>query len=146
MTLAVEAEPVDDALRLRQAEQARTRIARLRARRHGADLDEAESQREQRIDHLGVLVEPGCHTDRIGKMQAERLDRETCVRAWRGQKRGAQGEDRRAMRRLGIERVKEGPREGLEGVDHGTSPSKSCAPSRMGIGFAETMRAGSSVA
>ena len=54
-----------------EAEQARPRIARLRLRRHAADLDEAEAEPEQRVHHLGILVEARRESDRIGKRQAE---------------------------------------------------------------------------
>ena len=77
--LAVEAEPVDHALVGGEPEQARARIARLRLRRHGADLDEAEAEPEQRIGHLGVLVEPGRHADRIGEVEPEGPHREPRV-------------------------------------------------------------------
>ena len=71
--LAVEAEPVDHAFVRVEAEQARTRIARLRQRRHAAGFDEAEAETKQRVRHLGVLVEARRKPDRIGKRQAERL-------------------------------------------------------------------------
>jgi hypothetical protein len=63
----VEAEAIDHRAMLRQAEHARLRITRLRLRRDRADLDEAESQRQQRIDMGAVLVEPGGEADRFGK-------------------------------------------------------------------------------
>ena len=50
---------------------ARTRIARLRQRRHGADFDKAEAQAQQRIGNLGVLVEAGRYSDRIGEIKPE---------------------------------------------------------------------------
>ena len=49
----------------RNAEQARPRIARLRPRRHAAQFEEAEAERGERVDVLGVLVEAGGEADRI---------------------------------------------------------------------------------
>ena len=77
--LAVEAEPVDHAFVGVEAKQARTRIARLRLRRHAADLDEAEAEPEQLIRHLGILVEARREADRIGKRQPERLHAQLLV-------------------------------------------------------------------
>src|SRR5207302_2931277 len=71
----VEAETVDERLRLRQPEQARLRIARLRARRYRADLDEAEAQLRQRVDVLGVLVETRGEAHGIGKFEAQCANR-----------------------------------------------------------------------
>jgi len=65
----VEAEPVDRRAVLRQAEDARARVARLGARGEGADLDESEAEAEQRAGHFGVLVETCCQTDRRRKRE-----------------------------------------------------------------------------
>ena len=62
-------------LRLRQAEHARLRVAGLRARRHRADLDEAEAERGQRVDVFAVLVEPGGQADGVGKVKPHHRDR-----------------------------------------------------------------------
>ena len=67
----VEAEPVDHGLVALQPKNPRPRIARLRPRRHGADLDKAETELQQRVGDFGVLVEAGGHADRIGKIQAK---------------------------------------------------------------------------
>ena len=67
----VEAHAVDDGFVALQPEQPRPRIAGLRLRRHRADFDKAETQPQQRIRHLGALVEARRHADRIGKIQAE---------------------------------------------------------------------------
>jgi hypothetical protein len=61
---------------LRQPEQARTRIARLRPRRDAADLDQAETDIEQRVRYLGVLVEARREADRIGQAPAPDFDAE----------------------------------------------------------------------
>ena len=76
LALAVEAQPVDHRRVGLQPEHARPRIAGLRQRRDGADLDEAEAQPQQRVGHFGVLVEARRDADRIGKAQPERPHRE----------------------------------------------------------------------
>ena len=67
--LVVEAQPVDQRLRRRQAEHARLGVARLRLGRHGADLDEAEAHRTQAVDAFAVLVQPGGQADAVGETQ-----------------------------------------------------------------------------
>ncbi len=71
----VEAHAVDDALRLRDAEQARARVAVLRQRRDGADFEEAEAEPGQAVDVVAVLVEPGGEADRIREPEAHGVDR-----------------------------------------------------------------------
>ncbi len=101
----VEAEPVDHRAVLGQAEDARARIARLGARRHGADLDEAESQGEQRSRHLSVLVEAGRHADGIGEVAPPDRDGEArVVRPSRARRQAAaERPDRRPVRGFRIE-------------------------------------------
>jgi len=60
----------------RQAEQPRPRVARLRARRHRADLDEAEAERAERIQVFGVLVQSGGEPHRVGETDAEGIHRQ----------------------------------------------------------------------
>ena len=72
----VEAHAVDDGFVALQAKQPRPRIAALRLRRHRADLDKAETEPQQRVRHLGALVEARGHADRIGKIQAEGAHRQ----------------------------------------------------------------------
>ena len=55
--------------RARQAEQARARVAGLRPRRHGADLEEAEAQAGERIDVRCVLVQARSKTYGIGELE-----------------------------------------------------------------------------
>ena len=43
------------------------RVARLRQRGDGADLDEAETERRQPVYAVSILVESGGEADRIGK-------------------------------------------------------------------------------
>ncbi len=63
--LRIKAEPVDHAAIGIEPEHPRPRIAGLRQRRDGADFDKAEAEAQQRIGHLGVLVEarPPCRSD-----------------------------------------------------------------------------------
>ncbi len=68
-TVVVEAHAIDDRLGFRQAEDSRLRVAGLRARRHGADLDEAETQLRQPANGLTILVQPRGQTYRVGKVQ-----------------------------------------------------------------------------
>ena len=76
----VEAEPVDDRLVVLQAEHPRLRVARLRPRRGGAHFDEAEAERAERVEVVGVLVQPRGQADRVGKAQPERFHRQVLRR------------------------------------------------------------------
>ena len=135
--LAVEAEPVDDALVARQPKHARARIASLRPRRHGADLDEAEAELEQCIGHLGVLVEPRRHPDRIREIESEGAHRKPrIVRHQLDEGRDLQRQDGEPVRVLGIEQAQQRPRELFEQSDHGVSsgntwPSAGIEPQRF---------------
>src|SRR3546814_1425118 len=53
------------------AEDARLRVARLRARRDRSDLREAHAEPQHRGEGVGILVEPGGKTDRIRKVEPE---------------------------------------------------------------------------
>ena len=108
-TAVVETPAVDDGLVFRQPEQARLRVARLRTRRDGADLDEAETERAECVEVLAVLVQPGRKPDRVGKLDAERAHRQ-----FRGRRRcdethqaaalgHAQRVQRQAMRGFGFQ-------------------------------------------
>src|SRR5260221_12339123 len=81
--LAVEAQPIDHRLVTVEPKETGARVARLRQGCDGADLDEAETQLEERVSHLGMLVEARGHTDRIGKVEAEGTHRK--ARVIRGQ-------------------------------------------------------------
>jgi hypothetical protein len=70
----VEAQPVDERSIVDQPEHPRLRVARLRPRRDGADLDEAEAEREQRVDAARVLVEAGGQADGRRELEPERVD------------------------------------------------------------------------
>src|SRR6185369_2474157 len=71
----VETRAVDDALRFRNAEQARLRVAVLGARRDRADFEETEAEPGQAVDVVAVLVQAGGEADRIGELEAHDLDR-----------------------------------------------------------------------
>ncbi len=74
MTAVVEAEPVDDRAVARQAEHARARIARLRQRRHRADLGKAAAELQDGVGHPRVLVETGSNTNGVGQRQPGEVD------------------------------------------------------------------------
>jgi len=69
------------------AEQARLWVARLRTRRHRADLDVAEAQGGESRDALAVLVEAGGQADAVRERDAE----------------GLRGQGLRLVRQQGIE-------------------------------------------
>jgi hypothetical protein len=48
---------------------------RLRARRDGADFEEAEAQLGQTVDMVAVLVQAGGQADRVGELEAHDVDR-----------------------------------------------------------------------
>ncbi len=109
------------ALCSRQAEHARLRVARLRPRRDRADLDEAEAQRQQRIDVRAVLVQAGGQADRVGEGQAEGLGRQRRRRSRQQRiEAGAVGRLHRLqaepVRALGIEGEQEGAGESVHAV------------------------------
>ena len=115
LALVVEAEPVDHGLVGVETEEARTRIALLRARRDGANFDEAETEAEQRVRHFGVLVEAGRDADRIGEIQPEYAGREfRIVGARARQGREPQARQSQPMRVLRIEGMQEGPGQTVE--------------------------------
>ncbi|SVJ78053.1 Uncharacterised protein [Klebsiella pneumoniae] len=75
--VVVETHAIDDRVGLRQAEQARPGIARLRSRSDGADLDEAETELAEPVDGVAVLVQARGQPHRVGKLQAQHRDRQT---------------------------------------------------------------------
>lgn len=114
--VVVEAHAIDDAPHLGQAEHARAGVARLRARRDRADLEEAETEAGEAVDRLAVLVEPGGEADAVGKAQAHDLDRARRLRLGGGQQlagivQAMQGE---VVGGLGVEREQEGAGEFVE--------------------------------
>ena len=137
--VAVEAEAVDHRLIGIQPKKTRLRIARLRLRRHAPDLDEAEAEPQQRVRHLGVLVEPGREPDRIGERQPERLHAQLfVVRRGPRQRRELQRVQRQPMRDFGIERAQQRPGKTIEQGDHRSSSGNTCNPSvPSGSGFTQ---------
>ena len=112
----VEAHPVDQRLALRQPEHARLRIAGLRPRRDGADLDEAEAHRRQRVDVRAVLVQPGRQADAVAKAQPHHFDRVVDRAASHQPQRAAarrpiECAERQLVRVFGIEREQQRPRQ-----------------------------------
>ena len=117
------------------------RIAGLRPRRHGADLDEAEAEREQRVGHLAVLVEAGGEPDRIGEIEAEKLPPEPRIApAARGWKPARSAPMRQPMRLLRVE-AEEERLEQLVAAAHGARSGRRCRPSgESGIGLTQSTR------
>ena len=69
-SLIVEAHAINDRLSFRDTEHSRLGIAWLRAWRDGADFNESESQTGQSINVVTVLVQTGCQSNRIWKLNA----------------------------------------------------------------------------
>ena len=128
--VTVEAEPIDHRPVIRQAEDARARIAGLRKRCDAPALDEAEAETEELVGYFALLVVAGCEPDRIGKAQAERLYRKQRII-----RRGRQGgqQRKRANRGLvsgfGIECVQEGARQREQRSHHAGNSGNTCKPS-----------------
>jgi hypothetical protein len=71
----VETHTVDDALRFRNAEQARPGIAILRPWCDRADFEKTEAQAGQAVNVVAVLVQPGGEANRVGECQPHDLNR-----------------------------------------------------------------------
>ena len=71
----VETHTVDDALRFRNAEQARPGIAILRPWCDRADFEKTEAQAGQAVNVVAVLVQPGGEANRVGECQPHNLNR-----------------------------------------------------------------------
>src|SRR5262249_31397169 len=126
---AVEAQAIDHAFVGRQAEQARPRIARLRQRRDGPDLHEAEAEPKQRGRHPAMLVETGRHSHRIAEVEAERPHcQPRIVLGGRRQRCKLERIDRKPMAVLGSEQPHQRARQGIEQIDHGSSSGKTWRP------------------
>src|SRR3569623_798447 len=116
---AVEPHAVDDARVLFETDLPRPRIARLRQWRDRADLDEAEAEPQQRVRHLGVLVETRRHPDRVWKVEPEGTAREyQTVRLRARHRKAAQALDGKPMRIFRIELAQQGQRQMVESTDH----------------------------
>lgn len=70
----VETHPVDDGLVFPEPEKAGFVVARLRPRRHRADLDVAEADPAEGVHRRARLVEPRGEADPVGKLQTHDLD------------------------------------------------------------------------
>ncbi len=115
----VEAEAVDHALVRFEPEQARPRITGLRQRGERTDLDKAETEPQQRVRHLGVLVETGGEPNRIGEIQPEGADGQFARVGRRPRQRHiAQGLDRQGMCVLGVEGPHQRAGQPVEETDH----------------------------
>jgi hypothetical protein len=102
----VEAHSVDDGLLLGQTEQARLRVAWLRARRDRADFNETEAQTSQAVDGGSVLVETGGKPDPVGKFESHGRHRGARCLAWSAKSQGSGKRkriERQFMRAFGIE-------------------------------------------
>ena len=121
-SLVIEAHAVDQRIAARNSEHAGLRIARLRTRRHGAQLNVAESQSAERIQVVAVLVEAGRQPQGMRKLQSKAAHRER-RRNWqcRPQRPHAfQSRQAQIMRELGIEARSSG------------SAARAMAPARRG--------------
>ena len=113
-----------------EPEQPRPRIAGLRQWRDGADFDEAEADTQQRIGHLGVLVEACGDADRIGEIEPEHAQRQPLVVARRRrQRREFQHFDCDTVGVFRVERAQERPGQAIEKADHGFGSGKTRRPS-----------------
>ncbi len=121
-----------------EPEQPRPRIARLRLRRDAARLDEPEAEPQQRVDHLGMLVEAGRQADRIGEGQAKRRDAQLFVVGCRTrQRRMLERTEREPVRRLGIEPAQQRPSEMVEQPNHASSGNTWRPSAPSGSGFTQ---------
>ena len=75
----VEAHAVDDRSVVDEAKESRLRVAVLRDRRHGADLDVTKPQCPQAPDAPRIFIEPGSHAEGRLEAQPERVDGERRV-------------------------------------------------------------------
>ncbi len=119
----VEAHAIDQRTRRRQPEHARPRIARLRARRHGAHFDEAEAERAQRIDVGAVLVQARRQPDRVRERDAHHragLRRHARADAARQPQRMRALElvQREVVRVFGVHRKQQRAGKRIQGVEH----------------------------
>jgi len=109
----VEPQAVDDGLVFNQTEDARLRVAGLRARRHRSGFDKSETEGQHRFRDLRVLVKAGRESNRVGEFEPQRLHAQSrVVRFQRGfGVDDAERFDGQAMRKLRIEPRQDGPRQ-----------------------------------
>lgn len=73
-TVVVESQPIDQCLILREPQQPRPFVSRLRFQRYRPDFDKSEPQRGKLIHDPPILIETGGNADRIPELQTEPLD------------------------------------------------------------------------
>jgi hypothetical protein len=147
MPLIVEAEPVDHRLVLAQPEDARSGVSGLRQRRYRADFCKAEAEPQQRVGHLGVLVEACRHAEWIGEGQSRDGGCKPRIgfRPSRQRQAGFQRRDRQAVGRFRVEAEQRPLPQPVDKRLHGTRSGNSCRPSGpSGSGFTQSTPAGSS--
>ena len=138
--LAVETQTIDHAVVAIEPKEPGPRIPDLCQGSDRPDLNEAKTELEESVRHLGVLIEAGRHADRIGKIEPERSDSEPRIvggelHEWRK----FQGLNGNAVRILGVEHAQQGPRKQFQQADHGASSGKTCRRSLpRGSGFAHS--------
>ena len=126
----VEPHAIDERTVLRKTEQARLGIARLRARRKRADLDEGKAKTQQLARDLSVLIKAGGKTERMGELETEDLHGQARI----DRRRPPNGRDleafnRRAMGGLGRKPGENRPRRGGKRAgNHASSDPNSWAP------------------
>src|SRR5205807_914898 len=69
--VVVKAETIDQCILFGVTKNSRTRIARLRLRRHRSDFDKRKSQRFPRRKRDSILVQTGCKHDAMPEIQSE---------------------------------------------------------------------------
>ncbi len=143
--LVVEAQAVDHALVLGQAEQARARVARLRQGRDRAAFHETEARGQHCVGNLGVLVEAGGQAHAGGQLHAAQLHRQARIvePIVTGPQPCLQCADDHAVGVFGIEDVK-GAGGGVLEQTQASDPSWGAPSASRGAGVTARARAGSS--
>ncbi len=65
--MVIKAHAVDQSLGINQTEDPWLIVARLRTRRHGADLNRTKPHRAQRVNAFPIFIQPGRQTQRVFK-------------------------------------------------------------------------------
>ncbi len=66
--MVIKAHAVDQSLGINQTEDPWLIVARLRTRRHGADLNRTKPHRAQRVNAFPIFIQPGRQTQRVLKV------------------------------------------------------------------------------
>ena len=132
--VVVEAEAVDDRAVLRAGGRGGARVAGLRARGGGADLDEAEAGAAEGGDGAGVLVEAGGEAERVRQVEAGEAGGEPRAgqRAGAGAEAGGERGEARPCAVSGSMRRSSGRRE--VGQAHGGPSASGPRPEDVGAG------------